>query len=434
MLDNLFLILSTFDNLLWTFLAVPAVLAVGFLLSARSNFAQIFHLPQLLRTFGGFLSFSKKNNIDGVHPLKSFFNCVGGFTGIGNVVAICTAVQIGGPGALFWIWITALIGMIVKYSEVFLGVHFRVSCPKGFHKGGPMVFLRHVFKNSWVPKLVCVLLCIYSVEIYQFSVMANNISINFHVSKASVVLVLLALVLFTCLGGVQRVGKISFTMIPLLFLSYLAMCLWVLVLNITLIPDVLVTIFSSAFTGHAAAGAFAGSGVMLTVSQGISRGCYAGDVGVGYSSILHSESSETQPEKQALLSVIDIFIDSFIVCTTSIVLVLVTGVWNQPIDASILIQTALSQYFPYMELFMPIFLFFMGYTAINAYFCTGIRCAEYLSPTMGKWLYFAYGSLALPFFCSVESAKALMVISIAGGILLLINLYGIYALRRHIRF
>ncbi len=104
------------------------------------------------------------------------------------------------------------------------------------------------------------------------------------------------------------------------------MCIWVLALNVSLIPEVFVTIFSSAFTGHAAVGAFAGSGVMLTISQGISRGCYAGDVGSGYSSILHSESSETQPEKKALLSVVDIFIDSFIVCTTSIVLVLVTGV------------------------------------------------------------------------------------------------------------
>lgn len=433
MLDNIFWYLSTFDYLLWTFLAVPAVLVIGFLLSARSNFAQICHLPQLLRTFGSFLSVRKRNE-EGVHPLKSFFNCVGGFTGIGNVVAICTSVQIGGPGALFWIWITALIGMIIKYSEVFLGVHFRISCPKGFHKGGPMVFLRHAFKSSWVPKLVSILLCVYSVEIYQFSVMANNISTNFHISKESVVLVLLVLVLFASLGGVQRVGKISFMMIPLLFLSYIAMCIWVLILNYSLIPEVFYTIFSSAFTGHAAVGAFAGSGVMMTISQGISRGCYSGDVGVGYSSILHSESSETQPEKQALLSVIDIFIDSFIVCSTSIVLVLVTGVWNQPIDASILIQSALSQYFPYMELFMPVFLFFMGYTAINAYFCTGIRCAEHLSPKMGKWFYFAYGCLAFPFFCTVDSARALMVISISGGILLLINLYGIYSLRHHIKF
>lgn len=433
MLDNLFLILSTFEYWLWTFFAVPAVLAVGFLLSARSRFAQIFHLPHLLRTFGGFLSVGKKNE-DGIHPLKSFFNCVGGFTGIGNVVAICTAVQMGGPGALFWIWITALLGMILKYSEVFLGVHFRIYCPKGFARGGPMVFLQHVFKRTWVPKLVCILLCIYSVEVYQFSVMAQNISTNFHVSKDSVAMVLLVLVLFTCLGGIQRVGKISFMMIPLLFGTYLLMCIWVLAVNFTLIPEVFGTIITSAFTGHAAVGAFAGSSLMLTMSQGISRGCYAGDIGVGYSSVLHSESSETQPEKQALLSVVDIFIDSFVVCTTSIVLVLVTGVWNQPIDASILIQTALSQYFPFMELFMPIFLFFMGYTAINAYFCTGIRCAEYLSPKMGKWFYFGYGCLALPFFCTVESYKALMLISITGGILLLINLYGIYSLRRHIRF
>lgn len=349
--------LDTLENVLWTFFGVPLVIFVGLYLSFKSNFFQIRQLPAVFKTFFGFFLIKSEKDSVGVHPLKAFFAAVGGCVGIGNIVGICTAVQLGGPGALFWIWMTALAGMIIKYSEVYLGLRYRVPNNKGGYNGGPMYFLTRVFKKSWVPQLICLLLCIYGVEVYQFSVITTSITTNLGVNSYVVIAVLLALVIFAGSGGVRRVGAISSKSLPVFVFIYVGMGLWVLFNNLTVLPHVLQTIFISAFTGHAAVGGFAGAGLMATISHGIRRGCYTGDIGVGYASVIHSETNVQVPEKQACLAVFDIFLDTFIVCTTSLFLILATGIWQEPMEAGMLVQMALGQYFPYMHYFMPLFPF-----------------------------------------------------------------------------
>lgn len=432
-MDMFFTILGDFENLLWGYLGVPMIMILGLYLSFKSNFAQIRHLPTVFKNFAQFFRV-KEDKHGGVHPLKAFFACVGGCVGIGNIVGICTAAQLGGPGALFWIWITALMGMILKYSEVYLGVKYRVANPNGGYNGGPMYFLQRVFKQSWVPKAICGLLCIYGVEVFQFSVIVDSVTTNIGINQYLVIGILLFLVIFAGSGGVRRVGNISSTIIPVFVVIYLGMGFWVLVNNIAILPTVLSQVFASAFTPHAAIGGFVGVGIMQTVSHGVRRGCYTGDVGVGYASVIHAESSETVPEKQASLAIFDIFLDTFMICTTSVLLILSTDVWHQDLEASLLVQTALEMYFPYMQFFMPFFLFLLGYSTINAYFCVGIKCAEYIAPTHGRWIYYAYAVVAL-FVCSfIGAIQAQMIMSITGLLLLLINGYGIFRLRNEISF
>lgn len=420
------------ENLLWTYLGVPIVIFVGFYLSFKSNFFQIRHLPTVFKTFFGFMRF--RHTGDGIHPLKAFFAAVGGCVGIGNIVGICTAVQLGGPGALFWIWMTALCGMILKYSEVYLGLKYRVSNGKGGYNGGPMFYLTRVFKKAWVPQLICILLCIYGVEVYQFSVISSSITNNLGWNSYLVTGLLLILVIFAGSGGVRRVGNISSKSLPLFVLVYVSMGGWVLFNHAAVIPSVLKDVFVSAFTGHAAVGGFAGAGIMAAMSHGIRRGCYTGDVGVGYASVIHSESSAQIPEKQAALAIFDIFLDTFIVCTTSLFLILSTGVWQEPLDASMLVQTALGNYFPYMQFFIPVFLFMLGYNTINAYFCVGLKCAEQLSPRWGRPAYYVYAIAALLIFSFLGTAQAQTIMAIAGVSLLIINGYGIFRMRHEISF
>jgi AGCS family alanine or glycine:cation symporter len=426
-------LLDILDNALWGYIALPAILILGSALTFQSKFVQLRKFPAVVRIFLQFLM-KREHTGNGVHPLKAFFACVGGCTGIGNLVAICTAVQLGGPGALFWIWMTAIAGSIVKYAEVYLGIRYRVSNNKGGYHGGPMYFLQRVFKSAWIPKFAALLLCIYGVEVYQFSVIADSLTTNLEVNKTVIVMTLLVLVVGASIGGVHRVGQISSMMIPGFILIYLGMGAWIFLQNLHEIPGVFHSVFASAFTGHAAIGGFAGSGLLLTISQGLRRGCYAGDVGVGYASVIHSETGETQPERQASLAIFDIFVDSFMICTTSVLLVLVTGVWHQPLDATLLVQTALGYYFPYMEFFMPLFLFLLGYTTIIAYFCAGIKCAEHLAPTHGRRLYFVYAALALFAFSFIDTSQALIIMSITGGLLLVLNIYAIFILRHEISY
>jgi len=428
--------LEILEDLLWTFCGVPLVIFLGLYLSFKSRFFQIRHLPLVFKTFFGF--FSKKNDenlsVGGVHPLKAFFAAVGGCVGIGNIVGICTAVQLGGPGALFWIWLTALAGMIIKYSEIYLGLRYRVSDEQGGYNGGPMYFLQKAFKYKSIPIVISVLLCIYGVEVYQFSVISKSISMNFGIDSLLVIAVLLALVMFAGSGGVKRVGNISSKILPVFVVVYVSMGLWVLVNHLTAIPGVLSLVFTSAFTGHAAFGGFLGAGMMAAMSYGMRRGCYTGDIGVGYASVIHSESSVQILEKQASLAIIDIFLDTFIVCTTSLMLILTTGIWQQPMEAGMLVQLALSQHFPYMEVFIPIFLFMLGYNTINAYFCVGLKCAAYISPKFGRKIYYVYAIVALVVFSFMGTAQAQTVMAIAGVSLLIINGIGIFILRDEISF
>lgn len=426
-------ILEFLEDHFWAYIGCPIVIFFGLYLSFVSGFVQIRRFPTILRIFWSFLT-SKERCPRGIHPIKAFFASVGGCVGVGNVVAICTAVQLGGPGALFWIWITALMGMLIKYSEVYLGLRYRIRNDEGSYNGGPMYFLQHAFKGKSFAYLAAILLCIYGVEVAQFRIITQTITTNLHVNEYLVIVLLLGLVLFAASGGIRRVGNISSAIIPIFVTLYVGMGTWVLLNNLTAIPGLLVEVFSDAFTGSAVSGGLLGSALMKTMSEGMRRGCYTGDVGVGYSSIIHSESSTTIPEKQASLAIVDIFLDTFIICTTSIMLILVTGVWNSEIPTALLVQTALEQYFPYMHFFMPFFLFLLGYSTINAYFCVGLKCADFIWPVHGKKVYYFYAVTSLIFFSFFDSSKAQALMGISGGLLLLINSWGIYKLRHVLSF
>lgn len=425
-------VLTGFEDFWWGYVGVPTVLLLGLYLSFVSKFVQFRKLPTVLRTFSQFMTTDEKD-IHGVSPIRAFFACVGGCVGVGNIVGICTAVQIGGPGALFWIWVTACAGTIVKYSEVYLGVKYRVEDANGRYTGGPMYFLQQTFKSAWIPATVALLLCFYGVEVFQFSIVTNTISDNWALPKEAVIAVFLAMILFASVGGVNRVGAISSAIIPFFVITYVSMGAWVLLQNITEVPYILHQVFTAAFTGSAALGGFTGT-LIATVSQGVRRGCYTGDVGVGYASVIHSETSSHSPQKQASLVIFEIFADTFFVCTTSIMLILTTGVWNQPIPTAQLVQTALGTYFPYMHIFMPFFLALIGYATINAYMCVGAKSAEFISPKWGRVVFFSYATLILPLFAYVDVGLAQTAMAISGGLLLVINSIGIFRLRKELSF
>jgi len=353
--------------------------------------------------------------------------------GIGNVVGIAMAVQLGGPGALFWVWMAALVGSIIKYSEVFLGLKHRVPNDQGGFDGGPMYFLRRAFQNRWLPGFAAILLCIYGIEIYQFSVVTESLSTNYDLNRYLVIGGLLFVVLYASMGGIARLGTVCSWLMPVLITIYLSMCLWIIFQELAVLPALLNMVFVSAFNGHAAIGGFAGSTMILAVQYGISKAAYSADIGVGYDSIIQSESSTIYPERQARLAVLGVCIDNLI-CTISILVVLITGVWQESIEGSHLVQTALSHYFPYMHLFMPILLFILGYTTMIAYFCIGIKCARFLSPRYGFSIYVIYGAAALLLFSFFDQTKAAIVMSIAQAFLLITNLLAIFKLRHELSF
>ncbi|MCH9627649.1 MAG: hypothetical protein S4CHLAM2_12910 [Chlamydiales bacterium] len=431
MLETFFNVLTQLDELFWGYVAFILIVVLGLFLTLRSGLFQVLRLPYIFKTFFQFLGRSSEGE-RGIHPLKAFFASTGGMIGIGNVVGVVTAVQLGGPGALVWVWIAGIIGAIVKYCEIYLGFKYRVPNKEGGYDGGPMYFLKAAFKNRFIPLAVAALLCIYGVEIYQFSVITASISTNWHVNRLVVMALLLGMVLFAGLGGVRRIGQICSWIMPFFLVLYFAMGLWIIGQEFAVIPTVLADVFKSAFTGHAAVGGFVGSSVILAIQHGVARAAYSADIGVGYDSIIQSESATVHPERQARLAILGVFIDNMI-CTFTILIVLLSGVWvAADLEGSQLIQTALGSYFPYMEYFIPFFFIVTGYTTIIAYFVVGIKCARYLAPRWGKRIYIFYGTSSFVFFSFVPQYQALLVMSVSGAMLLMVNLLGIYRLRKEV--
>ncbi len=429
MFNHIYIFLNNLDTLFWGYLGFIIIALVGLFFSFKLQFFQITSFFKIFSNIKELIS--NTNQSRGIHPLKAFFSSMGGMIGIGNIVGVATAVQIGGPGALFWIWITAPLGAIIKYSEIFLGLKYRIPNNQGGYDGGPMFFLQKAFKSKAIPFIAAILLCIYGIEIYQFSVITTSISQNFGINKLLILSILLILVGYAGKGGIPRIAKISTFIMPFFAITYIALCFFIISIHFSIFPKVLMLVFQNAFKTSSAIGGFAGASLIIAIKQGISRAAYSGDIGIGYASIIQSESSHIDPKKQGLLAIIGVFIDNLI-CSLSVLVLLVTGVWNANIEGSDLVQKAFSMYFPYMQYLMPCFLFIAGYSTIIAYFGAGIKCAKFLHQKHGPKLYFIYAALSFILFSFLDQTTALLIMSLSGGALVIINLLGMFILQKEI--
>jgi AGCS family alanine or glycine:cation symporter len=381
------------------------------------------------------LQADSKTSTDGTHPLRLYFASVGGMVGLGNIVAVITAIIIGGPGALFWLWIASFSGMLIKYSEIYLGVKYRVKNKSGGYDGGPMYYLKEAFGSPLIPVIVSVLLCIYGVEVYQFVIITDTLSSTFSLNRHLIIALLILAIIYSGLGGIKRLANICTVMMPAFMITYVIMCLYVIGLNIHELPDVLATVFHGAFNGHAPIGGFVGSSMIMVAQQGIARAVYSGDIGIGYDSTIQSETRTQRPERQARMAVFSVLTDSLI-CTMSMLVVLVTGLWKiaTPMQASEYVATALGMHFPGIPYFMAAFFFLAGYTTLIAFFAVGLKCANFLYPRFGKALYYLYAILSFVFFSFFDQSKVILIMSLSGGLLMLFNVAGIFKLRHKIKF
>jgi AGCS family alanine or glycine:cation symporter len=433
--NTFFTVLEFFDYMTWTYIAVPAIIAFGMLLSYKASFFQITKFHKIFSLFINFLKIGDSEKVRGIRPLNAFFAAIGGCMGISNIISVCTAIQIGGPGALFWIWVAALLGMLVKYGEIYLGVKYRVAGADNTYNGGPMYYLKKVDPSGWLSNIFCILMCIYGAEIYMFRVMTQTFSTGWSINPLIIIPFLLCAIIGAGQRGIDQVGKISSVLIPIFLCAFSLISFWLFLNNMQKVIEVVGLIFSHAFTPHAAVGAFAGSSVLVTMTQGMKRACYAGDIGIGYASIIHAESEESVPQRQATLGLFGIFIDTILVCTLSVMLILVTGLWSEPISENMLIATALSNYIPHIKIVWPFFVFLLGYSSLIAFFVVGKKSANYLWPKHGAKLYTVYAIAAFLVFSFVGTeAHILTIMSSTGALLLLINMYGIFKLRNEISF
>ena len=437
-MDYLFSILGAVEKFYWTYIGVWLLIGIGIYLTIKTKFFQfrvLQHLPASLK-----FVVTDRTAGPGVSPLKALLMSAGGTVGVGNIVAIITSLQLAGPGALFWLWVGVIFGTLIKYSEIFLGMKYRIPRGTSGYDGSLLNAYPSAFKYKWLAKasayFCAILLCIYGIEVYQFTVITDTFVECFpFVKREFVTAILLGLIFYVGLGGVKRLSVWSSTLMPVLIVFYVLICFWIIFLNFQKLPMMAFDVVKSAFCGTAAIGGFAGSTFLMSMHQGFARGVYSSDIAIGFDSILHSESRVVDPRKQACIAIVGTLLDAF-VCTCTFIVVYLCDFWHSPdiTNATDCVIKTFAENFSFGPYFISFVIFLAGFTTIQAYFVVGLKMASYLSKRFGKKLYFLLAAFNFSFFSYCDQTNVLTIMMLSGGLLVLINITCMILLRKQIKF
>lgn len=432
--NNILEYLKIIDEFLWSYIAFSIICLIGLYLTFISKGFQFKVLGQFKSTIKDLFEESKKNEI-GISPIKLFFTSAGGSIGMGNIIGIGTAVMIGGLGSIFWMWIASFFGMLIKYSEIYLAIKHRTPNSKGGYNGGLMYYCKIAFKSKIPAYISAILLCFYGAEVYLFLVLVDRLDQSINLDRWIIIAMLLITVMYSVLGGIKRISNICSIMMPIFIIGYSGICLYIIISNYACLPSIFIQIFTTAFTGQAKIGGFIGSTWLLSAYLGMSKAVYSGDIGIGYDSIVQSESKIVNPKKQAKFAIYALFTDTLLCFMTSLVIA-VTGAWYtlNHLAPSNVMSHILSGYFSLAEETMTILLLVAGFTTVIAYLLVGIKSAEFINKKLGKYVYIIYSIIAFIVFSYLDQENVITFMSIAGGLLIVLNIITIIKLRKEIEF
>ena len=335
-------------NVIWgPYLLVPLLLGTGIFLTIKVRGLQFRQLGPALHLA---LIKRKEDTEEGdVSHYQALMTALSGTIGTGNVVGVATAIALGGPGALFWMWITALFGMATKYAEAVLGVKYRETDRVGEQAGGPMYYLTHGIGGP-VGRTMGVLFAVFAAiaafgigNTVQANATASYINSSFGVPEIVTGAVLTLLAGFVILGGIKRIGEFTGFFVPFMGIFYMVGGLVIMLVNIVDIPAAIWLVVSNAFTGTAATGGFAGVGIMTAIQFGVARGIFSNESGLGTGGIAAAAAQTTTPVRQGVVSMTQTFIDTIVVCSITGLAIVLTGVWTEGLADDILTQAAFSE-------------------------------------------------------------------------------------------
>lgn len=301
--------------------------------------------------------------------------------GTGNIAGVATAIAAGGPGALFWMWITGLVGMATKYSEAVLAVKYRKVDADGTMSGGPMYYISRGLGWKWLGTLFAIFAAVAAFGIgnmVQSNSVADAVNATFQVPTYVTGIILMILTAVVILGGIKNIGKVTGILVPIMIVFYMAGALIILILNIAEIPAALMLIIEEAFSPTAASGGFLGASVMMAIRMGVARGVFSNESGLGSAPIAAAAAQTKYPVTQALVSMTQTFIDTIIVCTMTGLVLILTGAWNSGKTGAALTTFAFQSGFPGGDYVVTIGLVLFAYSTILGWSYYGEKSMEYL--------------------------------------------------------
>ena len=405
---------SVVNNFIWGVPAMLCIFGVGLYLSIRTHFLQIRKFPYAIKTTIGRM-FRKRNASDGaLTPFQAVCTALAATVGTGNIAGVAGAIAIGGPGAVFWMWISALLGMCTKFAEVTLAVHFREKNTNGDLVGGPMYYIKNGLGEKWI--WLAYLFAAFGVltvfgtgnatQVNTITTAINSALLNFHVISEGAVstsnliigIVITILVGMILLGGIKRIGQVTEKLVPFMALLYIVLALGVVLMNIRVLPAVFVSIIRGAFQPSAVTGGVVGS-MFMSMKKGVSRGIFSNEAGLGTGSIAHACADTRKPVKQGMFGIFEVFADTIVICTLTALVILCSQVpvnYGAAAGAELTIQGFTSVYGDWVSIFTAVAMCCFAFSTILGWGLYGARCIEFLfSEKVIKPFMVAYSLVAI---------------------------------------
>jgi AGCS family alanine or glycine:cation symporter len=391
-------VIQTVNGWAWGPVMLILLLGTGVYLSAGLRLLTLRRIPSaFMLLFRGRSSQGEGE----ISPFSALMTSLSATIGTGNIAGVATALVLGGPGALFWMWITALVGMATKYAEAVLAVHYREKDENGNFSGGPMYYIKNGLHKRW--HWLGFLFALFG-SLAGFG-LANTVQSNsvsqvlykaFDIPHLATGLVLMVLVGAVILGGIRRIASVANWLVPFMAISYLAMGLFVIALNITAVPAAIVTIVDSAMNGAAATGGFAGATVWLAIRFGVARGIFSNEAGLGSAPIAHAAAQTKSPVHQGMIAMLGTFIDTLVVCTVTGLVIVITDVLPSGETGANLTALAYAQAIPGGDLVVTIGLCLFAFTTMIGWSYYGERCVVYLFGVRGIMPFRLLWVIAIP--------------------------------------
>ena len=374
---------TAINDLVWGLPMLIAILGTGLFLQFRLKFMPIFKIVAGFRMVWK----GRKPSADApgeITPYAALMTALAATVGTGNIAGVATAIAIGGPGALFWMWMTALVGMATKYAEVLLAVHYREKDDKGEYVGGPMYAIKNGLGSHW--RWVGTAFAIFGGlagfgigNMVQSNSIAQVLNASFGINPWVSGVVMMVMTGFVLLGGVKRIGAVAEKLVPFMCVGYIAASLIVLGIYVDQIPAAFALIFHSAFNPTAATGGFAGAAIMMAMRYGVARGIFSNEAGLGTAGIAQAAGQTKNSVESGLVGMMGTFIDTILVCTMTGLVLIVTGVWNSGLKGAELSSSAFATAFPGVgQYLLAISLAVFAFTTILGWSYYGEKCWEYL--------------------------------------------------------
>ena len=396
MLESIIKINQAVNGFIWGVPAMICIIGVGLLLSVRTRFIQVRKFGAALKNTIGKI-FDKTQAKDGsMSPFQAVCTALAGTVGTGNIAGVAGAIALGGPGAIFWMWCSAFLGMCTKFSEVTLAIHFREKNANGEYVGGPMYYIKNGLSKKW--HFLAVLYALFGVltvfgtgNATQVNTIVSSIHSalhNLHIidgtvdERANLIfgIFIAAFVAMVLLGGIQRIGQVSEKLVPFMATLYVILAIGVVILHINRIPAVFAMIFKSAFTPQAATGGIIGS-MFLSMKKGVSRGIFSNEAGLGTGSIAHACADTNNAVHQGMFGIFEVFMDTIVVCTLTGLVILLGApniVYGQAAGAELTISGFTATYGGWVSIFTAVAMCCFAFSTIIGWGLYGSRCIEFL--------------------------------------------------------